>query len=101
MDADSLRQWFDALPVDPAEIVKLEFAVAMDGAIRELGLNRKQMAELLETAPAWVAKVLRGDVNLSIDRMVKLCDAVGCQLQISIVKKSEMPLGGTRPRKAA
>ena len=101
MDADSLRQWFDSLPVDPADTVKLEFAVAIDGAIRELGLSRKQVAELLKTSPAWVTKVLRGDVNLTIESMAKLCDAVGHELQIGIVKKNAVPLGGTAPRKTA
>ncbi|SFM04051.1 helix-turn-helix domain-containing protein [Rugamonas rubra] len=101
MDADLLKQWFDALPVDPADTVKLEFAVALDLAIRELGLSRKQVAELLKTSPAWVTKVLRGDVNLTIESMVKLCDAVGHQLQISIVKKNAIPLRTAAPRKTA
>lgn len=75
------------MPVDQAESLKLEFAVAIDAAIKSLGLSRKEMAEILQTSPAWVTKVLRGDVNLTIESMAKLCNAVGLDLQINVVAK--------------
>jgi transcriptional regulator with XRE-family HTH domain len=86
MDANALLEWFDALPIDPAETVKLEFAVAIDRAMRDRRLSRKQVAQLLGTSPAWVTKVLRGDVNLTVDSMVRLCGAVGRELQIRVVE---------------
>lgn len=87
MNATSLAAWISAMPVDEAETIKLEFAVAIDAAIKSLGLSRKEIAAILQTSPAWVTKVLRGDVNLTIESMAKLCNAVGLKLQINVVAK--------------
>lgn len=87
MKPAALAEWFTSLPVDDAELIKLEFAVAIDNAIKGRNMIRKQMAEALETSPAWVTKVLRGDVNLTIESMATLCKAVGHELQITIAPK--------------
>lgn len=88
MNAAPLAEWFGSLPVDQAEIIKLDFAVAIDNAIKSLNLSRKDVAEILQTSPAWVTKVLRGDINLTIESMAKLCNAVGQDLQIKVVAKN-------------
>ncbi len=87
MKTAPLAKWFSSLPVDEAETMKLEFAIAIDSVIKELNLTRSQVAERLETSPAWVTKVLRGDVNLTIESMAKLCNAVGQELQIKVVPR--------------
>jgi len=87
MEVEDLVEWFKSLPVDRAEWIKQDFAVAIDQAAIKLNLSRKQLAEKLGTSPAWVTKVLRGDVNLTIESMVKLCEAVDCELTITINKK--------------
>ena len=87
LNAASLAAWISAVPVDQAESLKLEFAVAIDAAIKSLGLSRKEIADILQTSPAWVTKVLRGDVNLTIESMAKLCNAVGLELQLNVVAK--------------
>lgn len=87
LNAASLAAWISAMPVDQAESLKLEFAVAIDAAIKSLGLSRKEIADILQTSPAWVTKVLRGDVNLTIESMAKLCNAVGLELQLNVVAK--------------
>lgn len=88
MNSASLAEWFGSLPLDKAESIKVEFAVAIDKAIKSRNLSRKQVAEILQTSPAWVTKVLRGDVNLTIESMAKLCNAVGQDLQIKVVAKA-------------
>lgn len=88
MNSASLAEWFGSLPLDKAESIKIEFAVAIDKAIRSRNLSRKQVAEILQTSPAWVTKVLRGDINLTIESMAKLCNAVGQDLQIKVVAKT-------------
>lgn len=75
------------MPVDKAESIKLEFAVAIAAAIKSRGLSREAIAAILHTSPAWVTKVLRGDVNLTIESMAKLCNAVGLELQINVVAR--------------
>lgn len=89
MNTATLAEWYNSMPVDKAETIKLEFAVAIDTAIKNLDLTRKEIAESMGTSPAWVTKVLRGDVNLTIETMVKLCEAVGQELQIKAMKKKE------------
>jgi transcriptional regulator with XRE-family HTH domain len=87
MDTTALTTWFDSLTVDHAESIKLEFAVAMDRAIHEARLSRKDVAAAMKTSPAWVTKVLRGDVNLTIESMAKLCQAIGHDLEIKVAKR--------------
>lgn len=87
MKPENLVAWFNSMPVDDAETIKLEFAVAIDNAIKNKKMSRKDVAASINTSPAWITKVLRGDVNLTIDSMVKLCNAVGHELQIKIALK--------------
>lgn len=90
MNNNVLADWFASLPVDVAETIKLEFAVAIDSAIKDANLTRKEVAERLSTSPAWVTKVLRGDINLTIDSMVKLSAAVGHEVHIKLAKKASL-----------
>lgn len=89
MDPATLAEWFQSIPVDEAESIKLDFAANLDRAIRSQNLARKDVAARLDASPAWVTKVLRGDINLTIESMAKLASSIGYQLNISIVKKVE------------
>ena len=86
--AKAIANWFGSLPVERAETIKLEFAIAVDKAIKNKNMSRKDVAETLETSPAWVTKVLRGDVNLTIETMAKLAAAINSDLQIKITPKN-------------
>jgi transcriptional regulator with XRE-family HTH domain len=88
MKAAQIASWFGSLSVDEAETIKLEFAVAVDKAIKNKSMTRKEIAEILSTSPAWVTKVLRGDVNLTIESMSKLAQAVGYALSIKLEPKN-------------
>lgn len=88
MTTAALVKWFDSLAVDQAEKIKVDFAVSIDKAIKDQHLTRKDVAKKLHTSPAWVTKVLRGDVNLTIESMAKLCEAVGFELEFKIVDKN-------------
>lgn len=101
MDTQELVQWFQSMPVDSAEVIKLEVAVAIDRAIKDSNLSRTEVAALLQTSPSWVTKVLRGDVNLTIESMARLCHAVGYELQIKVLKRQEAATVGTETRAAA
>jgi transcriptional regulator with XRE-family HTH domain len=87
MDINSLTEWFNSIEVDQAEAIKLDFAISIDRALKDSNLTRKAFAEKLQTSPAWVTKVLRGDVNLTIESMEKLCNAIGLNLEINVTKK--------------
>lgn len=87
MKSAELATWFSSLPVELAETIKLEFAIAVDAAIKNKNMTRKQVADAAKTSPAWVTKVLRGDINLTIESMVKLCEAVDHNLEIKVTRQ--------------
>lgn len=64
---------------------KLAFAVALEERRKKAGMTYKDMAEKMETSPAYMTKVFRGDANLTIESMVKLARATGGQLQMEVV----------------
>ncbi len=66
------------------EKAKLAFAVALDERRKRAGLSYKDLAQKLETSPAYMTKVFRGDANLTIESMVKLARAAGGQLNLEI-----------------
>jgi transcriptional regulator with XRE-family HTH domain len=47
-------------------------------------MSRVELAAALGTSPAYVTKILRGDVNFTLDSMAKLAHAVGGTLRVSI-----------------
>ncbi len=88
--SEELLNWFNSVPVDAAETMKLELAIAIDAAIRSKNMTRKQVADAVQTSPAWITKVLRGDVNLTIESMVKLCQAIDHKVEIKIVRQKSL-----------
>ncbi len=68
----------------------------------ERGLTRAELARRLGTSPAYVTKLFRGDVNFTVETMVKLVRAIGCSLQLGIVppaKGYSIPKAAERPAK--
>ena len=92
----SIQEWFQKMELDQAEIAKVDFATTIDKAIREKNLTRKDFASSIGASPAWVTKVLRGDVNLTIETMAKLAKAVGWELRVSVSKPLEKSVTNTR-----
>jgi transcriptional regulator with XRE-family HTH domain len=64
---------------------KLAFSVALDNRRKKANLSYKDLAAKLETSPAYMTKVFRGDANLTIESMVKLARSTGGQLRLEIV----------------
>lgn len=65
---------------------KLAFAVALEEKRKKARMSYKDMAIKLETSPAYMTKVFRGDANLTIESMVKLARAAGGQLSLDITE---------------
>lgn len=81
------------------ERAKLDFAIMLEDRRRIAGLSYKALAENLNTSPAYVTKIFRGDANLTIESMVKLARAVGSQLAIDLTKTAAVK-NAPRPRPA-
>lgn len=79
--------WKKSLDQDPsywAEHIKLDFAYALNRMLRQHGMTRSAMASALNSTPAYITKIMRGDENLTIETMAKLAMAVSGRVHIHI-----------------
>ena len=65
------------------EKIKLDFAIELDRCRRDLNMTAAEFAKELGVSRAYMSKLFRGDVNLTITSMVKLARAVGAQISLS------------------
>lgn len=48
------------------------------------GVSRSELAHRLGTSPAYITKIFRGDVNFTVESMVRLARAVGGRLHLHL-----------------
>lgn len=87
----SWQQWTAELEQSPelaAENAKLDFAVALERRMEHMGISRSELAQKLNTSPAAITNTLRGDANLSIERMVRLTHALDSTLHLHIAPRA-------------
>lgn len=61
-----------------------QFAQVMVGQMKSREMMQKQLAYEIGWKPSRVSKVLRGNgLNLTIDTMLRLCEALGLRMVIS------------------
>jgi predicted XRE-type DNA-binding protein len=65
------------------EKIKLDFAIELDRCRRDLNMTAAEFAKELGVSRAYMSKLFRGDVNLTIKSMVKLARAVGARISLS------------------
>lgn len=66
------------------ESAKLDFALAIEHQRKRIGKSYADVAASIETSPAYISKVFRGDANLTIESMVKLARSLGCNLDFKL-----------------
>lgn len=69
------------------EKAKLNFSIELTNFFKKSGITQSSLAEKLNTSPAYITKVFRGDANFTIETMVKLARSVDGELQIHISPK--------------
>lgn len=62
----------------------LDFTEDLLSIMKKKGLSKKELAKKLETAPAFVSKLLRGNNNYTLKTMVKVARALDARLKIHI-----------------
>lgn len=90
MTTKSLQQFIEeAKKADSywIETAKLEFTFALERQRRQANISYKQIADRLGKSPAYISKVFRGDENLTIESMVKLCRAVEGKFHPEVFKE--------------
>ena len=66
------------------EKAKLNFSIELNHYFKRSGMTQSELAEKINTSPAYITKVFRGDANFTIETMVKLARSVDGELQIHI-----------------
>jgi transcriptional regulator with XRE-family HTH domain len=63
------------------ESVKLEITEQIYIAMQEQGIGKAELARRLEKSRAYVTKILQGTANFTIESLVKIALALGCELK--------------------
>lgn len=67
-----------------AESAALDIASDVENAMERNGLNRADLAKIIDSSRSYVTKVLTGDANFTLKTLAKLASALNCQLNVSI-----------------
>ncbi|MDD5268733.1 MAG: helix-turn-helix transcriptional regulator [Methylococcales bacterium] len=70
------------------ETAKLDFSIELNRMFKRSGMSQVEFASKIDSSPAYVTKVFRGDTNFTIETMVKLASAVDGDLHIQITPKN-------------
>src|SRR4030042_6804586 len=69
--------------------VILNFTEGLHKTMEANGVTRSDLARRLGVSPAYITKVLRGNVNFTVDSMVRLVRAAGGEVSIHIEPKGK------------
>ena len=67
----------------------LDFTDGLHKIMEANGVTRSDLARRLGVSPAYITKVLRGNVNFTVDSMVRLVRAAGGEVSIHIAPKNK------------
>jgi transcriptional regulator with XRE-family HTH domain len=65
----------------------LDFTEGLHKIMEANGVSRSELARRLSVSPAYITKVLRGNINFTIDSMVRLVRAAGGEVHIQVEKR--------------
>ncbi len=68
-------------------IAKLEFVVSINKSMKEKNISKSDLARLIGKSPAYITKIMSGDVNLTIESMVMIARAVGMRYSPTIIEE--------------
>jgi len=67
-----------------AEGASIRITEDLVAAMKSSGLTRSALADKIGTSPAYVTKILKGETNFTLDSMVKIANALNCELTIGL-----------------
>ncbi|MDY7093439.1 MAG: helix-turn-helix transcriptional regulator [Acidobacteriota bacterium] len=71
-----------------------DFTEAIFQRMESEGVSRSELARRLETSPAYITKILRGDGNFTIATMVRLARALDMELKIELQPQASSSQAG-------
>jgi transcriptional regulator with XRE-family HTH domain len=63
------------------EAAKIDFTEEVCKCMEEQRVSRKELAKRLNSSPAYITKILRGNANFTLESMVKISRALGGELR--------------------
>jgi transcriptional regulator with XRE-family HTH domain len=73
----------------------LDFTEGLHEIMKANGVTRSGLARRLGVSPAYITKVLRGNVNFTVDSMVRLVRAAGGEVSIHVAPKGKRERNGS------
>ena len=67
----------------------LDFTEGLHKIMEVNGVSRSELARRLGVSPAYITKVLRGNVNFTLDSMVRLVRAAGGEVSLQVAPKAQ------------
>jgi transcriptional regulator with XRE-family HTH domain len=67
-----------------AEGTSIRFTEELLARMKSSGITRSALAEKIGTSPAYITKILRGDTNFTLDSMVRIAQALGCEIDFKL-----------------
>ncbi len=71
-----------------ATTVILDFTEELNMLMEKNGISRSELARRLGVSPAYVTKALRGDVNFTVETMVRLARAVEGKVHVHVAPEA-------------
>ena len=62
--------------------VEMDFTESLESLMQRRGVNKSELARLIDTSPAYITKIMRGGTNFTLETMVKLVRALDGELQV-------------------
>ena len=67
-----------------AEGASIRFTEELVALMKSRGVTLTARAEKIGTSPAYVTKILRGDTNFTLDSMVRIAQALDCEVTVGL-----------------
>ena len=79
----------DAMQLDEfgTEYAILEFTSKLSQSLKQKGITKAEFARRMDTSPAYITKIFRGDANFTIASMVKLARCAEMELHTDLKEK--------------
>ncbi len=86
---DNIFAEAEQMPACAMESAMLEFTEGLVGQMERRGITRAELARRIGHSPAYVTKILRGTTNFTLETMIRVSQAVGCDLRIVLDPKPD------------
>jgi len=69
------------------QAVMLEFTEDVVNRMESLNISKRELARKLDVSPAYITKMLGGQTNFTLESMVKVSQALDCELRVHLQPK--------------